>query len=75
MGQLFIGGDIKMYDKLLLILSETSISSPWVEDEVESAFEKERKRKAKGNSTPALFPIKIDETIVEASNVRLENCS
>ena len=32
---------IRMYDKLLVILSEDSIDSPWVEEEVTSALEKE----------------------------------
>ena len=30
---------IRIYDKLLIILSENSIGSDWVEDEVEAAFE------------------------------------
>jgi hypothetical protein len=45
-------------DKALLILSEHSIKSDWVEDEVTTGFEEERKReqivlfpiRAKGNS-------------------------
>src|SRR5205823_5416694 len=32
---------IRMYDKLLLVLSKHSVNSPWVEKEVETAFEKE----------------------------------
>ena len=35
---------IRTYDKLLLVFSETSVNSPWVESEVESALERERKR-------------------------------
>ena len=49
---------VRMYDKLLLVLSEHSIKSPWVEKEVEGAFEKERKRKKL-----MLFPIQLDETV------------
>jgi uncharacterized protein YjbI with pentapeptide repeats len=49
---------IKVYDKLLLIISENSINSHWVEDEVEKAFEKERKQ----NRT-VLFPITVDQNI------------
>jgi hypothetical protein len=36
---------IRIHDKLLLILSKESIASFWMEEEVESALEKERKRK------------------------------
>lgn len=49
---------IRMYDKLLLVLSEHSIRSPWVEKEVEQAFEKEQKRKKL-----MLFPVQLDDTV------------
>jgi hypothetical protein len=42
-------------DKVLLILSEHSIKSDWVEDEVTTAFEEERKR----GGQPVLFPIRL----------------
>ena len=51
---------IRIYDKLLLILTEQSIESKWVEDEVESAFEKE----ANQNKT-VLFPIRLDNAVME----------
>jgi len=45
---------------LLLILSERSIASPWVEEEVESALEREhRDRKL------VLFPISLDDAIID----------
>ncbi len=53
---------IRIYDKLLLLLSENSIESEWVEDEVESAFEKE----AKENKT-VLFPIRLDDAVMETN--------
>jgi TIR domain len=34
---------IRIHDKLLLILSEHSVDSPWVQDEVEAALERERR--------------------------------
>jgi hypothetical protein len=40
------------------VLSEHSIKSPWVEKEVEGAFEKERKRKKL-----MLFPVRLDDTV------------
>lgn len=54
-----IDESISLFDKLLLVLSEHSISSSWVEDEVESALEQER------NQTKlVLFPIRIDDAVV-----------
>jgi hypothetical protein len=35
---------IRLRDKVLLVLSEASIASDWVEDEVDKAFEEERQR-------------------------------
>jgi hypothetical protein len=52
---------IRIYDKLLLILSENSIHSPWVEKEVETAFEKERKSPGK----TVLFPIRLDDAVMK----------
>ncbi|HEY6251855.1 MAG TPA: toll/interleukin-1 receptor domain-containing protein [Candidatus Angelobacter sp.] len=53
--------EIQSNDKLLLILSENSVCSPWVQSEVEAAFEKERSsRKA------TLFPIRLDDAVMES---------
>jgi hypothetical protein len=52
---------IRLYDKLLLVLSKDSVKSPWVESEVEAAFEKERKQKR-----TVLFPIRLDDAVMEA---------
>ncbi|HSS51439.1 MAG TPA: toll/interleukin-1 receptor domain-containing protein, partial [Thermoanaerobaculia bacterium] len=49
---------IRLHDKLLLILSDNSISSPWVEEEVESALERERKE-----GRQVLFPVRIDDAV------------
>lgn len=56
-----IGEQIRIKDKLVLIISEDSISSEWVEDEVEKAIEEERQTK-----TEKLFPIRIDDSIFSA---------
>jgi hypothetical protein len=45
---------IKVYNKLLLIISEASMTSPWVEREIRKAFAKE-KREARR----VLFPISL----------------
>lgn len=49
---------IRIYDKLLIVLSSESINSEWVEDEVNTALDKERK-----NKMTCLFPIRIDDII------------
>jgi TIR domain/Pentapeptide repeats (8 copies) len=51
---------IRVHEKLLLILSENSIRSSWVEKEVETAFERE----ARENKT-ILFPIRLDNAVME----------
>ena len=51
---------IRVYDKLLIILSEESISSRWVEREVNAAFENEEKQ----NKT-VLFPVRLDEAVMD----------
>jgi hypothetical protein len=40
-----IDAAIRLRDKILLVLSEHSIASDWVEDEVKTGYEKERKRR------------------------------
>jgi uncharacterized protein YjbI with pentapeptide repeats len=50
---------IRSRDKVLLILSEHSIKSDWVEDEVTTAFEEERKR-----GQTVLFPIRLDDQVM-----------
>jgi TIR domain len=51
-----IDESIRFHDKLLLILSEYSVNSQWVRDEVEAALERERRE-----GRLVLFPIRIDE--------------
>lgn len=53
---------IRVYDKLLLILSEHSIASAWVQKEVETAFERERNDP---EERTILFPIRVDEAVME----------
>jgi len=55
-----IDESIRLYDKLLLVLSEHSVKSEWVEHEVEMALAKERQEKR-----TVLFPIRLDDTILE----------
>jgi hypothetical protein len=54
---------IRKHDKLLLILSEHSVNSQWVESEVESALEKERQ-----SHKTVLFPVRLDDTVMNSSD-------
>jgi hypothetical protein len=53
---------IRIHDKLLIILSENSVRSSWVETEVETAFERETRE----NRT-VLFPIRIDDAVMQTN--------
>jgi hypothetical protein len=57
-----IDESIRLRDKLLLILTESSISSDWVEHEVEGALEEERQR-----GRTILFPIRLDDAAMDSS--------
>lgn len=60
--RLRIDESIRMYDKLLLVLSEHSVSSKWVEFEVEAAMDKEQEGKP-----PVLFPIRLDRSVMDSA--------
>jgi hypothetical protein len=51
---------IQNYDKLLLVLSEASVHSTWVEDEVERALATEKEQ-----NRVILFPIRLDDTVMQ----------
>jgi len=58
---------IRTYDKLLVILSEYSVYSLWVEDEVRAAQEKEERFKQEQHfNKTVLFPVAIDTAIEQA---------
>jgi uncharacterized protein YjbI with pentapeptide repeats len=57
-----IDESIRLHDKLLLVLSETSVSSQWVEQEVETALAREREQEGRA----VLFPIRIDDIVIES---------
>ena len=68
--RLTIDYSIRIHDKLLLILSEHSVESDWVEHEVEHALDIEKEKKKN-----VLCPVKVDEAVMEsktgwAGNVR-----
>ena len=53
-----IDESIKLYDKLILVLSENSIHRAWVHHEVSRALEKEKQ-----HNKVVLFPIRLDDTV------------
>ncbi len=57
-----IDESIRLYDKLLLILSEHSITSSWVAYEVERALKKEPQ-----GIPNVLYPVRVDQTIMTCS--------
>jgi hypothetical protein len=66
-----IDESIRLHDKLLLVLSENSVASSWVENEVEMALEKEQEQ-----GKVVLFPVRLDDAVMEIktgwpANVRL----
>ena len=56
-----IEDSIRLYDKVMIVLSEASVQSRWVEREVNAAFEREERDKRL-----VLFPIRIDDAVIDA---------
>jgi hypothetical protein len=52
---------IRLYDKLILVLSDAAVQSAWVEREVVAAREKEDRRQRE-----VLFPLRLDDAVMEA---------
>jgi uncharacterized protein YjbI with pentapeptide repeats len=59
-----IDESIRLHDKLLLVLSEASVSSQWVEQEVETALAREREPEGK----VVLFPVRIDDALIKTKS-------
>jgi hypothetical protein len=53
---------IRLRDKVLLVLSEHSVASDWVEGEVTRSLDEERERKQ-----VVLFPVRIDDTVLQTT--------
>jgi uncharacterized protein YjbI with pentapeptide repeats len=59
-GSLNINETLRRHDKLLLVLSKHSITSRWIEQEVESTLAREHK-----DQETILYPIRLDDMILE----------
>ena len=58
---------IRMRDCVLILISEDSISSDWIENEVNAALAEENKRKK-----PIFFPIRIDSAVLDSDQAWAE---
>ena len=56
---------IRRFDKVLIVLSEASVQSHWVEREVYAA--REREDRENREKRPVLFPIRIDDTVMSTT--------
>lgn len=57
---------IRIYDKLLIVLSGDPVRSPWVRKEVETAFAKEMRVETQlKERRTVLFPIRLDDAVME----------
>jgi TIR domain/Trypsin-like peptidase domain/Predicted nucleotide-binding protein containing TIR-like domain len=57
-------------DKLLLVLSRSSVRSPWVEEELRFALSLERERRGE-----VVFPLRLDNSVFESDSPLLKNLS
>ena len=58
-----LSASVQLYAKLLLILSEASVTSPWIEFAIESTLAREEQGK------PAtLFPLRLDDAVFTMSS-------
>jgi hypothetical protein len=55
--------EIRRYDKLIVVLSESCLASQWVEQEIESALAHERDKGA-----AIVIPIRIDDVVLGANS-------
>ena len=53
---------LQLLDKTLIVLSEASVNSVWVEREVQAAREREDR-----SGKPVLFPIRLDDAVMNAN--------
>lgn len=54
---------IQAHDKVLLVLSKSSVGSPWVRQEIKNASALERRRKR-----TVLFPVRLDDSVLSVED-------
>jgi hypothetical protein len=54
---------IRTYDKMLVVFSESSVKSAWVEKEIAVALQKEREEHSQ-----VLFPVRLDDEVMNAQS-------
>jgi hypothetical protein len=52
---------IRVYDKLLIVLSQHSLESEWVKTELRKAFQAERESERAGKKKRKLFPVRLTD--------------
>jgi uncharacterized protein YjbI with pentapeptide repeats len=63
-----VNQQIRIHEKLLIVLSEYSIESAWIQQEVEAALEEEHNRNGS-----VLFPIRLDDSCLDGEKEWLVN--
>jgi hypothetical protein len=63
-----VNQQIRIHEKLLIVLSEFSIESAWIQQEVEAALQEEQRR-----SRSVLFPIRLDDSSLDGEKEWLVN--
>jgi uncharacterized protein YjbI with pentapeptide repeats len=63
-----VNRQIRIHEKLLIVLSEFSIESAWIQQEVEAALEEEHNRNGS-----ILFPIRLDDNCLDGEKEWLVN--
>jgi hypothetical protein len=63
-----VNQQIRIHEKLLIVLSQFSIESTWIQQEVEAALEEERNR-----NRSVLFPVRLDDSCLDGEKEWLVN--
>jgi hypothetical protein len=63
-----VNQQIRIHEKLLIVLSEFSIESAWIQQEVQAALEEEHNR-----NRSVLFPIRLDDSSLDGEKAWLVN--